>query len=56
MIQFRIVDLNMTLGSKNHERKVLRKQKRLQHLITNDSGVVCCDMPTQVFKQKQKMN
>lgn len=39
----------MALGSKNHERKVQRKQKRLQHLITNDdSGAICCDTPTKV--------
>lgn len=40
----------MTLGSKNHERKIQRKQKRLQHLIANDSGVICCDTPTRVIK------
>lgn len=41
----------MTLGSKNHERKIQRKQKRLQHLITNDSGVICCDTPTKVIRK-----
>lgn len=46
----------MTLGSKNHERKVQRKQKRLQHLITNDSSAVCCDAPTQVGTFKFKDN
>lgn len=39
----------MTLNSKNHERKVQRKQKRLQHTISNDSGVICCDEPTRVI-------
>lgn len=38
----------MTLNSKNHERKVQRKQKRLQHLIANDSDIICCDTPTRV--------
>lgn len=38
----------MTFESKNHARKVQRKQKRLQHMISNDSGVVCCDEPTRV--------
>lgn len=34
--------------SKNDEKKVRRKQKRSQHLINSDSGVNCCDEPTQV--------
>lgn len=43
----------MTLGSKNHERKVHRKQKRLQHLIANDSNVICCDTPTRVMNYRK---
>lgn len=34
--------------SKNDEKKVRRKQKRSQNLINSDSGVNCCDDPTEV--------
>lgn len=39
---------NIELLSKNREKKLQRKQKRIQHLITKDCGVICCDEPTQV--------
>lgn len=42
----------MTLNSKNHERKVQRKQKRLQQIVANDSGAEFCDVPTQVNLEK----
>lgn len=34
--------------SKNHEKKIQRKQRRFQHMIANDAGVVCCNQPTKV--------
>lgn len=34
--------------SKNLERKIQRKQKRFQHIISTDSGIICCDEPTKV--------
>lgn len=41
-------DNNKNGCSKSHEKKIQRKQKRFQHMISKDSGVVCCDEPTQV--------
>lgn len=35
-------------SSKNHEKKVQRKQKRFQQLILKDSGIKCCDQPSRV--------
>lgn len=34
--------------SKNLEKKIQRKQKRFQHMISNDAGVNCCDQPSRV--------
>lgn len=41
-------DKSTDLISKNHEKKIQRKQKRFQHMIANDAGIVCCDHPTKV--------
>lgn len=41
-------DNNKNVCSKSQEKKIQRKQKRFQHMISKDSGVVCCDETTQV--------
>lgn len=41
-------DKSTEVISKNHEKKIQRKQRRFQHMITNDAGVICCDQPTKV--------
>lgn len=51
------VDKKSDVISKNHEKKIQRKQKRFQHMISNDAGVVCCDQPTKVgFLIKMERN
>lgn len=42
------VDKKSDIISKNHEKKIQRKQKRFQHMISNDACIVCCDNPTKV--------
>lgn len=34
--------------SKTLEKKIQRKQKRLQHMITNETGIECYDIPKKV--------
>lgn len=41
--------------SKSREKKIQRKQKRLQHMITDDSGIECCDQPSRV-NNLEKLN
>lgn len=40
--------------SRNVEKKIQRKQKRFQHMIANDAGVVCCDEPTRVSFERRE--
>lgn len=39
---------NTDILSKSREKRIQRKQKRLQHMITDDSGIECCDQPSRV--------
>lgn len=41
-------DIDSNIRSKNFEKKTQRKLKRLQHLISNDAGIVCSNDPTKV--------
>lgn len=34
--------------SKSREKKIQRKQKRLQHMIADDTGIECCDQANRV--------
>lgn len=34
--------------SKSREKKIQRKQKRLQHMIADDTSIECCDQPNRV--------
>lgn len=43
-----VQDIDPNARSKNFEKKAQRKLKRLQHLISNDAGVVCSNDPTKV--------
>lgn len=43
-------DIDDDLRSKNVEKKSQRKLKKLQHLITNDAGLICSNNPTRVRK------
>lgn len=47
---------NPNVFSKSREKKIQRKQKRLQHMIADDSGIFCCDQPTRVhFENRAKI-
>lgn len=48
MTSLSIDEPNEKTLSKNREKKIQRKQKRLQHMISNDLGIECCDQPNRV--------
>lgn len=41
-------DKNDGIFSKNQEKKIQKKQKRFQHMIRNETGIICSDSPKQV--------